>query len=96
MNYELKYPDWLNKARVDLSELPQELINLIAQFNKTHEQWTEAKEQEQKIFYKVLELTDAHISACIYRLFKDKIELIKKEKLAALKAKAAQLKLNTP
>lgn len=94
MIYEPKYIDWLKKAGADLNELPQLLINLIAQFNKTLNNWSEAKENEQKKFYKILVWTDAHISAQIYREFKEKIDAAKKEKLAVLKAKAALLKSN--
>lgn len=94
MIYEPKYIDWLNKAGADLNQLPQALINLIAQFNKTLDDWNEAKESEQKIFYKILVWTDAHIAAQIYREFKEKIDTAKKAKLAVLKAKAALLKSN--
>lgn len=96
MNYEIKYLDWLNKAQGDLSDLPDKLIRLIGQYNNTLEEWNKTTEAEQKEYLPILEKTDAYISACIYRRYKDKLQnpVVSKAKLLALKAKAVQLNLN--
>lgn len=95
MNYSPRYTYYLFKAEADISELPNELANLISQFDKTLEEWLEASEKEQKPYLQALENTDAFISAKIYQLYTEKFtkeNLSIEDKLKALKAKASKFK----
>lgn len=92
MNYTPHYTYWLYKANVPLNELPGDLFQLVQQYEKAVALWQDAKEHEQKKYQKIVEQTDAFISAKIYTLYETHINKDNEsDKLKALIDKAADL-----
>lgn len=95
MIYEIQYIKLCEKANVRKAEIPDVLQTLITKFSFTHSLWLDLPAKEQKKYLQILAGTDAFIASRIYNLFKERLSQpsISISKLAALKAKAAQLKL---
>lgn len=92
MNYTPRYTYWLYKANVLLNELPGVFTNLIIQYEKAYALWQDANESEQKKYKKIVEQTDAFISAKIVTLYQTQInEQNESDTLKALMSKAADL-----
>lgn len=92
--YSPRYIELIEKATDDIESLPGSLLLVIEKFQKAVMSWQQADESTQKKLHPILVKTDAVISAYIYQLYKEKLELepTDKVKLMALKAKALQLK----
>lgn len=73
MSYTPRYTYWLYKANVQINELSGELTDLISQYEKTFAKWQDAKESEQNRYKKIIEHTDAFISAKVYTLYETQI-----------------------
>jgi mevalonate kinase len=92
MNYTPRYTYWLYKANVKTNQLPEELAELIRQYESAVAVWQEAKENEQEPYKKVVENTDAFISAKLYTLYETQInQQNDSDKLKELMNKAAEL-----
>ncbi len=92
MNYTPRYTYWLYKANVKTSQLPEELADLIRHYESAIAVWQEAKESEQEPYKKIVENTDAFISAKLYTLYETQInQQNESDKLRELMNKAAEL-----
>ncbi|MGZ3931001.1 MAG: hypothetical protein ACXVP0_06425 [Bacteroidia bacterium] len=94
MNYHRKHTEFLQKAGAVLSDLPKELIILISKFEEALNQWSVADKAEQLNYLPVLEKTDAYISFCIYKQFKEKVDQAEDEKARRLAQMAEELNFN--
>ncbi|MBA2613343.1 MAG: hypothetical protein H0U95_15350 [Bacteroidetes bacterium] len=92
MNYTPRYTYWLYKANVKTNQLPPELAELINQYESAVAVWQEAKQNEQEPYKKMVENTDAFISAKLYTLYETQInQQNDSDKLQELMNKAAEL-----
>jgi hypothetical protein len=92
MNYTPHYTYWLYKANVQNDQLPEELAELIRQYETALAIWQDAKESEQSPFRNIIENTDAVISARLYTLYETQInQQNESDKLKELMSKAADL-----
>ncbi|MGZ4089662.1 MAG: hypothetical protein ACXVNO_03025 [Bacteroidia bacterium] len=94
MIYEKRYTDWLEKASTNINGLPRPLAKLVIDFELALNNWQVAFEKEQAAYLPILEKTDAYISTCIYREFKDVIEKAITDKANRLAQQAADLNFN--
>ena len=92
--YQEHFLKLLEDAQEELTNLPASLQDLIEKFENAKQALSAADEATQEKWFILLIQTDAVISAQVYKLFKDKFQgsKVDKVKLMAMKAKALQLK----
>lgn len=92
MNYSPRYTEWIHDRDVNLETLPESLLSLISCYQSALLSWENATEEEQAIYRKALESTDAYISAMLFKQFGNNPKSNEEDdKLKALLSKAADL-----